>query len=99
MIEDRDSHKPKGGLVLSVLLPVVANLIKSTPPVPEGSVVASTGSVAVAGDNLGSILNLNANSVTIVERQIARELPSYLSKVVARFSEDVSGYNSGPKRS
>jgi hypothetical protein len=99
MTEDRDNPKPKGGLVLSVLLPAVTKLIKSAPSLPEASVVASASSVAVAGDNLGSILNVNAQSVTIVERQIARELPSYLSKVVARFSEDLSEYNSGPKRS
>lgn len=94
-----DKNKPKGGLVLSASLPAVTNITKSAPPLLEASVVASTGSVAVAGDNLGSILNVNAQSVTIVERQIARELPSYLSKVVARFSEDLSEYNSGPKRS
>lgn len=99
MSEDKNKPKPKGGLVLSALLPVVASLTKSTPTLQETSVVSSTGSVAVAGDNLGSILNVNAQSVTIVERQIARELPSYLSKVVARFSEDLSEYNSGPKRS
>ena len=99
MTEDKNKPKPKGGLVLSALLPAVASLTKRAPPLLETSVVASTGSVAVAGDNLGSILNVNAQSVTIVERQIARELPSYLSKVVARFSEDLSEYNSGPKRS
>lgn len=99
MTQDKNKPKPKGGLVLSALLPAVASLTKSTPPLLETSVVASTGSVAVAGDNLGSILNVNAQSVTIVERQIARELPSYLSTVVARFSEDLSEYNSGPKRS
>lgn len=75
----------KGDLVLSASL-------------PQASVVASAGSVAVAGDNVGSILNVNAQNVTIVERQIARELPSYLSKVVAQFSADLSEYNSGPKR-
>lgn len=98
MTEHRDKPEPKGGLVLSASLPAVASPIKSTPPLPQASVVASTGSVAVAGDNLGSILNVNVQSVTIVERQIAQELPSYLSKVVARFSEDLSEYNSGPKR-
>lgn len=85
MTEYWDKRESKGGLVLSALP-------------PQASVVASTGSVAVAGDNLGSILNVNAQNVTIVDRQIARELPSYLSKVVARFSEDLSEYNSGPKR-
>lgn len=99
MTEDENKPKAKGGLVLSALLPAVANLTKSTPPLPETAVVVGTGSVAVAGDNLGSILNVNAQNVTIVERQVARELPSYLSKVVARFSEDLSEYNSGPKRS
>jgi len=98
MTEQRDKPKSKGGLVLSALLPTVTSPINSTSPLPQASVVANTGSVAVAGDNLGSILNVNAQSVTIIERQIARELPSYLSKVVARFSEDLSEYNSGPKR-
>jgi hypothetical protein len=53
----------------------------------------------VSGDNHGSIVNVNAQNVTILEQKIARELPSYLSKVVARFSEDLSQYDSGPKRS
>jgi hypothetical protein len=92
-----DNVEPKGGLVLSVLQPV-ANLLKSA-PLPDTSLAASTGSVAVAGDNHGSIINVNAKIVNIAERQIARELPSYLSKVVARFSEDLSEYNSGPMRS
>lgn len=101
MTEDRHNSKPYGRLGWSSLLPAVAAPTKSSPSsLPSvASAVASTGSVAIAGDNLGSILNVNAQSVTIVERQIARELPSYLSKVVARFSEDLSEYNSGPKRS
>lgn len=99
MTEDRDKPKSNGGLVLSTLLPAKSNRIKSAPPLPEASAVASAGSVAVAGDNLGSIVNVNAQSLTIVERQIARELPSYLSRVVAQFSEDLSEYDSGPKRS
>lgn len=98
MTEDKNKPKPKGSLVLSALLPAVTNLTKSALPKVEASAVASTGSVAVTGDNLGSIINVNAQTV-IVERQIARELPSYLSKVVVRFSEDLSEYNSGPKRS
>lgn len=99
MTEDKNKPKPKGGLVLSAFLPAVTNLTKGLRPLLETSVIARTGSVAVAGDNLGSIVNVNAKSVTIVEWQVARELPSYLSKVVARFSEDLSEYNSGPKRS
>lgn len=98
MTEDKNKPKPKGGLVLSALLPGVANFSKSAPLELETAVVASLGSVAVAGDNLGQIVNLNAQTI-IVERQIARELPSYLSSVVVRFSEDLSEYNSGPKRS
>lgn len=66
----------------------------------DTSAQARSGSVAIAGDNTGTIQNVNATHLTIaVERQIARELPSYLSTVVARFSEDVSEYDSGPKRS
>ena len=99
MTEDKNKPTSKGGLVLSAMLPALTNLTKSVPPLLEASAVASTGSVAVAGDNFGSIINVNAEIVTIVERQVARELPSYLSKVVARFSEDLSEYNHGPKRS
>lgn len=94
MTGDKNKPKPKGGLVLSTLLPAVTHLSKGM----EASAVASTGSVAVSGDNLGSIVNVNAQTL-IIERQIARELPSYLSKVVARFAEDLSEYDSGPKRS
>lgn len=98
-----DKNKPKGGLTLSTLLPAVANLTKGgllkseSSASASASAVASAGSVAVTGDNHGSIFNITAQTL-IVERQIARELPSYLSKVVARFSEDLSEYNSGPKR-
>lgn len=99
MTEERDKPTPKGGMILSALLPALINLSKSAPPPPEAAVVASTGSVAVARDNLGSIFNVNAQTVTFAERRIARELPSYLSNVVARFSEDLSEYNTGPKRS
>ena len=90
---------PKNRSFSTALVSAAASIIKSSPPLLEASVVASTGSVAVAGHNHGSILNVNAQNVTIIEQQIARELPSYLSKVVARFSEDLSEYNSGPKRS
>lgn len=98
MTEDTNKPKPKGSTVLSGMLPAVANLIKSPAPKQElnASAMASTGSVAVAGDNFGPIFNVDT---LIVERQVARELPSYLSKVVARFSEDLSEYDSGPKRS
>ena len=93
-----DKPESQGGLILSALLPAAISHIKSAPSLPEASALAGTGSVAVAGDNNGSIINFNAQSVTIVEQKIAQELPSYLSKVVARFSEDLSEYNSGPKR-
>ena len=64
------------------------------------AVQATAGSVAIAGDNTGAIVNITATNLSIaVERQIARELPSYLSIVVARFSENLSEYNAGPKRS
>ena len=83
MTEDKNKPKPKGGLVLSTLLPAVTDLTKRALPKLEmkASAVAGTGSVAVSGDNLGSIVNVNARTL-IIERQIARELPSYLSKVV-----------------
>lgn len=103
MTEDKNKPKPMGGLVLSSLLPAMANLTKKSALLKvetEAAAVASTGSVAVSGDNHGSIVNLNVTTQSLtIERQIARELPSYLSKVVARFSEDLSEYNSGPMRS
>lgn len=94
-----EGKKPKGGLTLSALLPTVTGRTKSAKATLElPAAAASSGSVAVSGDNLGSIVNVNAQTL-IVERQVARELPSYLSKVVAQFSEDLSEYDSGPKRS
>lgn len=100
-----DKKKPKGSLVALpskawAALPIMlANLGKSSPPQFDSVVQANMGGVAIGGSNTGSIFCLNAQQVTIVERQIARELPSYLSKVVAQFSEDMSEYNSGPMRS
>ena len=99
MTEDKDKSKPKGSMVLSTLLPAMTKFGKGAPMLPKTSVAASAGSVAVAGSNFGSIYNVSAQSVTLVERQIARELPSHLSNVVARFSEDLSEYNTGPLRS
>lgn len=111
MTEDKDKPKPKGALVslpgrALAALPTAIENLSMFPPSQRGSldtsVQASAGSVAIAGDNTGSIVNVNltATNLTIAaERQIARELPSYLSKVVARFSEDMSEYDSGPKRS
>ncbi|MCV0438347.1 MAG: hypothetical protein K5880_06930 [Hydrogenophaga sp.] len=64
------------------------------------SASADWGSVAVAGDNNGSILNVNATHLTLaVQQQVARQLPSYLSSVVAKFSEDWSSYGDAPRRS
>lgn len=94
MTENKDKPKTKGGLVSSV----AAKLPNRSRRIVEASATSSTGSVSVTGDNHGSILNINAQNV-ILEQEIARELPSYLSKVVARFSEDLSQYNSGPQRS
>lgn len=96
-----EKNKPRGSLVLSALVPAVTKLTKvALPRQPiEAAAVASTGSVAVSGDNYGSIVNVNVTTQSLtIERQIARELPSYLSKVVAQFSEDLSEYNSGPLR-
>ena len=108
MTDDKD--KPKSGTALVSLPPgvvsrlsaVVENLgIVHTSRLGsiDASVQASSGSIAIAGNNTGSIVNVNAGHITIaVERQIARELPSYLSRVVAKFSEDMSEYDTGPKR-
>jgi len=94
----KDKPTSKGRSLLSALVPAGINPARAILPEPEALAAASTGSVSVAGDNLGTILNINAQSV-VLERQIARELPSYLSRVVAQFSDDLSQYNSGPKRS
>ena len=102
MTGEKDKVKSKGDMILSALLPSVPTYAISAPSPPDSSAVASKGSVAVAGDNYGSIFNVNApnaTNLTIVERQIARELPSHLSNVVARFAEDLSEYNVGPQRS
>lgn len=100
MTDSNDKPKPVGGLVLSALVPAVTKMVGGIRhrPAPMASAVAQTGSVAVTGDNLGSIVNVNAQNV-IFEQRIARELPSYLSVVVAQFSDDLSEYNSGPSRS
>jgi hypothetical protein len=99
MTDEKDKPTPKGGMIIAPFLPALTSLTKMVTPPQNVAAAATSGSVAVGGDNLGSIFNVNAQSVTIVERQIARELPSYLSSVVARFSEDLSEYNTGPKRS
>ena len=103
MTMDKDNPKPNDSLVSlpgRALTAAIANLAKLAPSQPgalDTSVQASAGSVAIAGENTGLIVNVNATNLTIaVERQIGLELPSYLSKVVSRFSEDVSEYDSGP---
>lgn len=64
------------------------------------SATADGGGVAVAGNNNGSILNITATNLTLaVEQQVARQLPSYLSGVIAKFSEDWSSYDDAPRRS
>jgi hypothetical protein len=109
MTDDKDKPKSKMDLIslpgkaLAAIPNAIAKLGGSTPSQADlgtASVYASTGSVAIAGNNTGSIINVNAANITFAnEKQIARELPSYLSRVVAKFSEDLSEYNSGPKRS
>lgn len=102
-----DKDKPKKGLVslpgraLAAIPSALSKLGGQTPSQVDSleSVHASAGSVAIGGDNTGSIVNVTATHVTIAtDQRIARELPSYLSKVVARFSEDLSEYDCGPKR-
>lgn len=106
MTEDNKRPTPKGSLVslqgkaLSVLPKALAKLRQDSPAQLGTSAQASTGSVAIGGNNSAPILNVNATNVIIaVEQRIARELPSYLSRVVAKFSEDLSDYDTGPKRS
>ncbi len=60
---------------------------------------AKNGSVAVEGDNTGSITNINAENVTVLQNKVNRELPSYLSKLVVQLSADMSEYDSGDSRS
>ncbi|MCV0438918.1 MAG: hypothetical protein K5880_09820 [Hydrogenophaga sp.] len=75
----------------------IARLGGLVPAAPAAT--ADKGSVAVAGDNNGSILNITATTLTLaVQQQVARQLPSYLSRVVAKFSEDWSSYGDAPRR-
>jgi hypothetical protein len=94
---NEDKPEPKKGALLPALRSVGIDANKTALKQMGALATASAGSISVSGDNLGSIVNISAHSV-ILEPQIARELPSYLSKVVARFSEDLSEYNAGPKR-
>lgn len=100
MSEGDDKPKQLGGLLMQMLPPAVSKMITRTPSsnVVRTSAVATNNSVAVSGDNSGSIINLNVESL-VVQQQIARELPSYLSNVVTKFSADWADYNAGPTRS
>lgn len=97
MSNDQGSHSDKRSLVLSPRQ-MIARL--SGGGVPAPSVTADGGSVAVGGDNNGSIFNINATNLTLaVEQRVARQLPSYLSSVIAKFSEDWLSYGDAPRRS
>ncbi len=63
----------------------------------SNDVVAKSGSVAIAGDNSGDIINIQAGlgSRVIVQR-LERRLPSYLGKIIAVFAEqELSEYAAG----
>lgn len=97
MSNDQGSPSDKRSLVLSPGQ-IIARLGGFVPTAP--SVTADGGSVAVARDNNGSIVNINATNLTLaVEQRIARQLPSYLSSVVVKFSEDWSNYGDASRRS
>lgn len=107
MKDDENKPKPKGSLVslpgkaLAMLPPAWTGLgkVPSMTDLFAASAHAEGGSVAIGGHNTAPILNVNATNLTLtIERQVARELPSYLSKVVGKFSEDLSEYNVGPVR-
>ncbi|HVY06236.1 MAG TPA: hypothetical protein VHB46_09690 [Burkholderiales bacterium] len=105
MTDDESNPKSKGSLVslsgraLSVIPNLLANVGRNMPVPTETSVQASAGSIAIGESNTAPIINVNATNLIISEEQrIARELPSYLSRVVAKFSEDLSEYAAGPKR-
>ena len=64
---------------------------------------ASDGSIAVSGDNQGSIVNLKAEDGGtvnfVMENRVARELPSFLSEVIVLFSQQsLSQYSLGQRR-
>ena len=70
-------------------------MIGSKPP-------ASHGSVLVSGDNSGNIVNVNAENLIYnapLAGKVARELPSFLSKVIRSFSEQsLDQYAVGARR-
>lgn len=97
MTNDQGGPGDKRALVPSPggLVARIAGALSTAAP----SASADSGSVAIAGHNYGAIVNVNVASMTMaVERQVARELPSYLSNVVATFSQDLSGYGDAPRR-
>jgi len=66
-------------------------------------VSAEDGSVAIGGDNSAPIINVAASDGSTVnvnvERQIARELPSFLANVIVLFSQQsLSKYGVGARR-
>jgi hypothetical protein len=65
---------------------------------PLTSVKADGGSVAIGRDNSGVIITGGAQFNLIVEQQVRRELPSYLSNVVMALSDDLMGYGAEAKR-
>lgn len=96
MTSDQGGPGDKRALVPSPggLIARIAGALPSAAP----SASAEGGSVAIAGHNYGAVVNLNVASMSMaVERQVARELPSYLSNVVAAFSQDLSSYGGAPR--
>ena len=66
-------------------------------------VSADDGSTSIGGDNNAPVVNINAgdsSTVTVqVERQVARELPSFLGAVIVLFSQQsLSEYGLGERR-
>lgn len=69
----------------------------------SNSTSAKGGSTAVGRDNLGPVVNINAEDdakVSVrIEQTVARQLPSYLGAVIVRFSqESLAEYGLGERK-
>ena len=66
-------------------------------------IVATGGGIGVGGDNSGTLINVNAGAGAQINLQLdqreVRELPSYLNKIILKFSqEQLSQYGTGAQR-
>lgn len=70
----------------------------------DSKITAKHGSIAVGGDAHGPVVNVNAGDGSpvniLIERQTARELPSFLGSVIALFAQQsLADYGRGDRRS